>query len=269
MDPFFANELSRFNKIRKPLGLSCALSFTRYRVSHRLGLDSRQVLSLRPRGCQHALLLRVPESSDIDVFLQIFAEQQYRPVHDIVRPKMILDCGANVGHSSIYFLNLFPEAHVIALEPDPGNFKICGQNLAPYSPRVQLLRAAVWGHSTRVALERGSWRDGRDWAIRVREVNGREKDMTQAMDIPSLLQLAPRRVVDLLKIDIEGSELELFRCDPHRWLPSIRNIAVELHSKECEQVFFEALDRYSYDMSVFGELTICRNIFPKVGRVIH
>jgi len=260
---FLAHELSRFKRIWKPLGFFCAASFTCYRIFHRLGLDSRQVLRLQPRGCVHALDLRVPESSDVDVFLQVFAEGQYRPLREIRQPKVILDCGANVGYSSIYFLKVFPDARVIALEPDPENFRICAQNLAPYHPRVQLLQAAVWGSTTRVALERGSWRDGRDWAIRVREVNAEDKDVVGAMDIPSLLELIPNGVVDLLKIDIEESELELFRCDPHRWLPSIRNIAVELHGPNCEQVFFEALDRYSYDISVSGELTICRNIHTR------
>jgi len=213
--------------------------------------------------------MRVPESSDIDVFLQVFAEEQYRPLSDIHQPKLILDCGANVGYASIYFLRVFPDVRVIALEPDPENFRMCEQNLAPYRRRVQLLRAAVWGRTTHVALERGSWRDGRDWAIRAREVNAGDNELAEAMDIPSVLELTPNGIVDLLKIDIEESELELFRCDPHRWLPSIRNIAAELHGRECEQVFFEALDAYSYDISVCGELTICRNIRAKRDGVIQ
>jgi len=256
-----ACELLRSRRI----GLFCAGRLTLYRISRGLRLDRTRLLRLRPRGCRYPLAVRVPDSSDVELFLSVFVWQEYRVLCDIPEPKVIVDCGANVGYSSIYFLNAFPKARVIAIEPDPENFRICNQNLAPYSSRVQLLRAAVWGRSTRVAIQRGCFRDGREWATQVREANAGDRDTVDAVDMSSLVGLAPGGVVDLLKIDIERSELELFGCDPHRWLPSIRNIAIELHDEHCERVFSQALQGYSYDKSLSGELTICRNIRPKAS----
>ena len=248
----------------KRMGLLCAATFVSHRILHDLGLDRRRLLCLRPRGCRYPLALRVAGSSDVDVLRQVFAEQGYSVLRDIPDPKVILDCGANVGYSSIFFLNAFEQARVIAIEPDTENFKVCSQNLAPYSSRVQLLHAAVWGRATQVAVHRGSFRDGREWTAQVREASNVDGEIVDALNMVSLLGLTPDGVVDLLKIDIERSELELFGFHPDRWLPKIRNIAIELHDEECTQVFFHALQGYSYDSSVCGELTICRNIRPKV-----
>jgi hypothetical protein len=70
--------------------------------------------------------------------------------------------------------------------------------------------------------------------------------------------------IDLLKVDIEGGELELFSGNTN-WLTSVRNICIELHSADCERVFFDALKGFSYDLDRSGELTICRNIRSSVS----
>lgn len=65
--------------------------------------------------------------------------------------------------------------------------------------------------------------------------------------------------IDLLKIDIEGAELELFRA-PADWLNDVSSIVIELHGAECEKVFFKALKGYQYELGSSGELTICKNM---------
>ncbi len=86
--------------------------------------------------------------------------------------------------------------------------------------------------------------------------------------MPSLLRLTPDGRVDLLKIDIEGAEVELFRDGSTAWLAQVRNIVIELHGGECELAFFRALAPYRYELSRSGELTFCRNIRQtnEVGR---
>jgi hypothetical protein len=69
--------------------------------------------------------------------------------------------------------------------------------------------------------------------------------------------------IDLLKVNIEGAELAVFGADAIRWLPRIRNICIELHNPECQEVFFRALADFNYELEYSGELTICRNIHPR------
>jgi hypothetical protein len=66
--------------------------------------------------------------------------------------------------------------------------------------------------------------------------------------------------VDVLKIDVEGAELELFASGYVPWLSRTSNLAIELHDQDCEQVFLRAMTGYHCQRRQSGETTICRNI---------
>jgi hypothetical protein len=61
--------------------------------------------------------------------------------------------------------------------------------------------------------------------------------------------------IDLLKIDIEGAETEVFRGSPE-WLRITRNIAIELHSEDARDTFVHALDGYRYEQRTCDEITV-------------
>jgi FkbM family methyltransferase len=199
-------------------------------------------------------------SSDLDVFEQIFVKQAYRCLLDVSQPRLIVDCGANVGYSSVYFLSKFPGAHVVAIEPDPDNYSVCQRNLSRYGERVTLLHAGIWTHDAPLMVCRGQYKDGREWAVQVRECQNGETPEVYGRDIGSVLRETGFQTIDILKIDIEGAERTAFSGSCDTWLDYVRNIAIELHDDMCEAVFFKALSGYKYDMSRSGELTVCRNI---------
>jgi hypothetical protein len=82
----------------------------------------------------------------------------------------------------------------------------------------------------------------------------------ESRDIPSLLSLTVAKVIDLLKIDIEKEELELFSTGCETWLAFVRTICIESRGKDCEELFFGALGNYDFDLSRGEELTICKNL---------
>ena len=91
-------------------------------------------------------------TTDHRVFAQIFVEQEYTPVDDWNNVEVVVDCGANVGYSSAYFLTAFPESRVIAVEPDPENYRVLTRNLEPYGARAVALHAALWSRPGQVEL---------------------------------------------------------------------------------------------------------------------
>ena len=93
-----------------------------------------------------------PRTTDPLVFRQSFVELEYQPLDDVRDVQLIVDCGANVGYSSAFFLTQFPKAHVIAIEPDPDNFSLLEKNLAPYKGRFRAIQSAIWSKPTRLAL---------------------------------------------------------------------------------------------------------------------
>ena len=174
---------------------------------------------------------------------------------DLDSPTFIIDGGANIGIASLYFLNRYPAARVVAVEPNPANFEILVKNLAPYAKRVTLLRGAIWKSNGRLHLELRQ----EEWATRVRADEGDQSGSVEAFTLPALIAYG-NGTVDLLKLDIEGSEREIFGLEAQQWLPSVRNIAIELHGKECADRFFDALRGYEYDLHKHRFVVVCRNL---------
>jgi FkbM family methyltransferase len=159
-------------------------------------------------------------------------------------------------------LSVFPKARIVAVEPDERNLAICKANLSPYGDRVLLLHGAAWSRPATLRLLRGTFFVGREWATQVDESIEEEGTSAgvQAWDVGSLIDMSGGRTVDLLKVDIEGAELSVFGESARSWLGRVKNICIELHGKDCEEVFFAALKDFDYELGHSGELTICRNL---------
>lgn len=252
-----------FHNWVKSAGWRAALTWAVYRTKTALGFQQPPSLKIKPHRAKYPVIARLSGSSDIAVFRQIFQVDEYACIRDIPSPYLILDLGANVGYSSAYLLSCFPTATVVAVEPDPDNFEICRNNLAPYGDRAQLVHGAVWYKRCRLAVVRG-FNNGCEWATQVRESEGSEDEATiEGWDVPGLLQLAGGKQIDLLKVDIERSELGVFGANSSWWLPKVRNICIELHGADCREVFLRALEDFEYAIGSSGELTICRNLRRK------
>jgi len=257
-NPFYQFALIR--TYARTIGWSAAIRLRYFDLQVRAHISKTPQVQIKVKNANHPLFMRLG-TSDREVLGQIFIEEEYRPMV-LSRPQAIIDLGANVGYSSAYFLSRYPNATVLAVEPDPGNYAICVSNLAPFGGRSKTVLGAAWPESSKLALDRGAWRDGREWSTQVKSAGGEASASTcvEGYDIPALIQLSGFAEIDLLKIDIEKSEIELFSRNTGRWLPRVRNICIELHGPDCEAIFFRALSDYSYDLSRSNELTICRNL---------
>jgi len=58
-------------------------------------------------------------------------------INNLSNADLIIDAGANVGYSSVYFLSNFPNCRVIAIEPDGDNFASLQKNLAPMASELR------------------------------------------------------------------------------------------------------------------------------------
>lgn len=257
-NPFY--QVAALYKYANAIGWPAAIRLRVCDLKTRTGISEPHALELKLKNSEFPILMRT-HTSDRDVLGQVFIQKEYEPI-ELSNPKMILDLGANVGYSSAYFLSKYPTTNVLAVEPDPGNYEVCCRNLAPFGPRATVLHGAAWTERTKLVLDKGTFCDGREWSTQVKaatETSAGSADI-DAYDMSTLIDLCRVRKIDLLKIDIEKSELELFSRSTEIWLPSVRNICIELHGPDCEEVFFGALSSYSYRLSRPGDLTICHHL---------
>jgi FkbM family methyltransferase len=242
------------NRIRQ-LGFP---SFVKYFWHQKTGLPGRDHFKLTSRKSRYPLVCRA-RTTDIDVFKHIYVVGEYDCLETLQDPQLIIDCGANAGFSTSYFLNRFPDVAVIAIEPDPGNFGMLLRNTAPFGDRSQCHQAGIWDKSCGLILCDSPQGDGREWARTVREAGAGEIPDVKALGIRELLDLSGKPRISLLKIDIEGSELPLFSGDCSSWLPYVDHIIIELHGPECTRKYLETVGAAGFTSVVVGGLTWSSN----------
>ncbi len=181
-------------------------------------------------------------TSDTGTFRQVFKEDQYRFKLENIRT--IVDAGANIGLASIIFGNKYPQAQISAIEPDKGNFELMKRNVAPY--QVKTFRAGVWNKSTNLEVKDNGHGA---WAYTVEEVEHPTEDSISGISINDVMDQSGFERIDLLKIDIEGSEREVFAEGYDRWLPKTRYIIIELHDgmrKGASTSVFKAISEFNF-----------------------
>jgi FkbM family methyltransferase len=175
---------------------------------------------------------------------------------------------ANVGLSAIFFANLFPEARIIALEPESSNFEMLAANVAPY-PKITPLRAALWHENKRISLVDpglGKWgfitHDETESAFA-----GTPNGLVQALTLDRLMDDYGLDHIDLLKLDIEGAEREVFDT-PGAWIDRVDAILVELHDRlkpGCSRNFYVATRGFELEWSKGQVIGVAREHSAVIG----
>ncbi len=233
--------LRNFSAYANEFGIRCALSLVWQRKFN------IEMMSVRPAGIKYPLLCR-GNDSDFSVLRQVIGlrEVEFPLLHV---PKSIIDGGANVGYSSVFFANLWPEARIVAVEPDADNFEMLEKNTGPY-PNINCIRAAIWPKDEEVCIANP---DASSFEFRVKESESNTITIS-GKTIQNIMAIAGFETVDLLKLDIEGAEYDLFETGLPSWLEHVEFLALEIHDRlrfGCSTLIHNRLSEWSH--SFHGE----------------
>jgi FkbM family methyltransferase len=159
--------------------------------------------------------------------------------------RSVIDLGANIGLASLYFAASFPACHLFAVEPNSANFALLESNLQPLiaNGRCRAVNAAVWATDTELLGHTPAGPDQFDsFQVMAARAAADPRERITGRSMPSLLAESGFDSVDLLKVDIEGAEVELFRGDV-TWLEAVKTIAVEFHGATRQASQFDAIMR--------------------------
>jgi|GEM_PF-1011122 FkbM family methyltransferase len=190
-------------------------------------------VALRAPPAPRPVRLRL-DTSDLPTFLQVFIRQEYA-IELAEPPAYVMDLGANIGLAAAWFAGRYPGAKIVCVEPDEGNHRMLLANTEGY-PDVLAVHAAVWPEPGRLEVVRAA-PDGAPlgaWGVQTRaaaEGGPDGADHVPAVTIPELMRRAGFPRIDLLKVDIEGAELELFSRNVEAWLGCVRCLVVETHDR--------------------------------------
>jgi FkbM family methyltransferase len=189
-------------------------------------------------------------TSDASTIEKIFVWNGY----DLDYPEQVrtvVDAGANIGASSLFFAARFPDATVFAIEPEARNHERLLRNVAGCS-RIVPIRAALWSHKTTLGLSNPD-----DRVDSYRFAPEATTDSVRAISIPALLEEYALERIDVLKVDIEGAEVAVFSGSPS-WVEKVRIFVVELHGAAARDAFGAATAGLVADRYRHGEDEVVR-----------
>jgi FkbM family methyltransferase len=208
---------------------------------------------LRLRGMDQPVYVR-PSSSDYYVLRDLFEDEEYGSVarFDLPSDATILDLGGNIGLSVRYFLTRYPKSRIAAVEPDEGNLEMLRMNCreAIAAGRVIPIRGFAAAEDGQAEIDRSDLA----WGFKKRDSSvGGRSELIPCLGVPSLLREAGFDRIDLLKVDIEGAERELFE-DCRGWVGRVEHMAVETHPPYGVDDLYAALRNNGWDFEVLHEI---------------
>lgn len=242
------------------------MSGVRAAVRNRLTADE-VLFPVQPAGCHHPFQLRYG-SSDMPTYEQVFVNREY-DFSTSREPRTIVDAGANIGLASIYFAERFPSANIFAIEPEASNYELLKANVASYRT-VTPIRAALWGESQDLdvvdpGLGKWAFKAMNPWGpldgIPTVQTNQRVPGIT----VDGLMARCGLPRIDILKIDIEGAEVEVFRSSS-TWLEKVECIIVELHDRYrpgCSRAFYNNSNGFDDEWAQGENVVLSRRGFAK------
>jgi FkbM family methyltransferase len=228
--------------------------------------EAREV-AVSSRIIKGELRLRT-HSSDIETFAQVIGAREY-DIPELGDLRTIIDAGANIGLATVFFSERFPAARIIALEPEDSNFDLLCRNAAN-RPNVTCLKKALWSESgTVTVVDPGQGQ----WAFRTHSAKASGKSServigtVECVTVADLMRNYDLERIDLLKVDIEGAEKEVFESSA-AWIHLVDVIAIELHDRfkrGCAKAFYDATAAFDREVHRGENVFVLRDRSP--GRV--
>ncbi len=177
-------------------------------------------------------------SGDIDIFYEIFLGESYKTDGNKAGC-FIIDAGANIGLSTIYFLSKFGTAKLISIEPDPCNIEIFKLNLVKQiaSGDVELVEAGLANEDGEMFLTQPELKYN---SKLVDKYYGDNSVAVKTVSLQNILNAKGISNIELIKIDIEGAEESLFSVNT-TWLQTTGEIMIETHSEKTKEAVFAKL----------------------------
>ena len=172
--------------------------------------------------------LHVSTRGEVKVFWQVFVHRCYRLWTDC---RIVVDAGANIGAFSVWAAKYLPESRILSFEPHPETFAKLQHNLSAngLANRVQAVNAALAAQSGKRAISRGPESQRRS-LIPADQSTGLQSGIeVPSITLTDLVEKYNLPQIDLLKMDIEGSEWEVLHSTPPSVFQKIRRIQFEYH----------------------------------------
>lgn len=220
-----------------------------------------RLLRVEVRRRDDAVVVTLGHYHDLEVLRELYVEGEY----DVPLPEradVIFDLGSNIGLSMLDFRLLYPDATIYGFEPDPTAFELLTRNTHG-DPRAVIHKVAVASEDRTATL----YSSQETWAsslTRTRPFQRPVEVATRSLD--SLMRELAVEHIDLLKMDIEGSEADVL--DGFAGIDRVSWMVGELHLDmlDCTAEEFFAAYLEGFEVEVQHEIVAGHCKFTAVAR---
>lgn len=211
-----------------------------------------QSYSLAMAGKNFDLQMRTYQG-DIDIFYEIFWKKAYQiPNKFLSEPELIVDLGAHIGLTSIYFSLQYPLAKIYSVEASEKNFSLLKNNVQEFENVVAINKA--------IYINDGFIKFKDDETLSFNPQISEKGRPTACLSMSTLMKENNLESIDLLKIDIEGAEA-IILSEQNDWLQNVENIIIELHPPYDVDRMVADLKPFGFKIQMPDEMTGLQNIF--------
>lgn len=170
---------------------------------------------------------------------------------------LIIDAGANIGMSALWYARMYPEAKIFAIEPNHENYELLVKNTRTVE-QITPFYGGVWPRNVGLIIENP---DAGSQHYRTREVPMDIDGSLNAITIDTILSKTDSDEIFIAKIDIEGGQDSLFE-ENTLWVEKTNLIVLELDDwqfpwKGTSRSFFSCVSKYPFDYLLHGENIFC------------
>lgn len=182
-----------------------------------------------------------------------WVRESYERTLAIGEVPFIVDCGANIGLSALYFASHLPKAKIVGIEPAHDNVLLARRNTG-HNSLIEIVEAAVHDETTTLEIANP---DAEKFAFIVREAEQATATTVPAITLDGLMRQHGARRNLIVKVDIEGGEHALFRSNLG-WLDHTDLLIVETHDwlfpgQGTSRTLFQALAGRTFEVIHKGE----------------
>lgn len=235
--------------------------------------DSNEVESIKVPGFAEPINLRSTISDHSAFWICMVAEQynvdrfpnHARRLHSTYekmlrdgKKPLIIDAGANIGMSALWFTYKYPEAYIFAIEPDRDNYELLVKNTQGQGGKIIPFFGGIWPRDAKLSIDN---RNAGAQHFQTSESQIDTQDTFNAITVDKILSQFDIESLFIAKIDIEGSQKELFEENTD-WVKCTNLIVLELDDwllpwAGTSRPFFSCVSKYPFDYLLDGENIFC------------